>query len=314
MHRDYRSWRKPVLRGQDTVRTTNLRSGIICLLAALLLAGSLAATTGCSTSTVEARAPQQRLKVATTTSLYDTGLWAYLEPRFEEEYGVELDVMYAGTGKALEYGRRGDVHIITVHSRSRELTFIDEGYGVERVPFAYNYFLVVGPESDPAGIKGLAPEEAFRKLMDGGSASLVSRGDDSGTHSKEKAIWQAAGYEYDAVRGAGQWYVEAGTGMGPTLMMASEKQGYTLTDMGTYLAYKGKLDLVPIVDKGAILLNVYSAIAVSTDIAGETNAEMAGNLIGFLTSAEIQKLIGDYGVKDYGMRLFTPCAGAEPSQ
>ena len=292
----------------------HLKSRTVCVLAVLLLAGSLAAMTGCSTSAVEARAPQQRLKAATTTSLYDTGLWAYLEPMFEEEYGVELDVMYAGTGKALEYGRRGDVHIVTVHSKSSELTFIDEGYGVERVPFAYNYFLIVGPESDPAGIKGLAPEDAFKRLMDSGSGSFVSRGDDSGTHSKEKAIWQSAGYEYEAVRGAGQWYVEAGTGMGPTLMMASEKQGYTLTDMGTFLAYKGKLDLVPIVDKGSILLNVYSAIAVSPDIAGETNSEMARNLIGFLTSSEIQKLIGDYGVKDYGMQLFTPCAGSEPTQ
>ena len=292
----------------------HLKSRTVCVLAVLLLAGSLAAMTGCSTSAVEARAPQQRLKVATTTSLYDTGLWAYLEPMFEEEYGVELDVMYAGTGKALEYGRRGDVHVITVHSKSRELALIDEGYGVERVPFAYNYFLIVGPESDPAGIKGLAPEDAFKRLMDSGSGSFVSRGDDSGTHSKEKAIWQSAGYEYEAVRGAGQWYIEAGTGMGPTLMMASEKEAYTLTDMGTFLAYKGKLDLVPIVDKGSILLNVYSAIAVSSDIAGEANSEMARNLIAFLTSPEIQRLIGDYGVKDYGMQLFTPCAGAEPSQ
>ena len=193
------------------------------------------------------------------------------------------------------------------------MEFIDEGYGIERVPFAYNYFLIVGPESDPAGIKGLAPEDAFKRLMDSGSASFVSRGDDSGTHSKEKAIWRSAGYDYEAVRDAGQWYVEAGTGMGSTLMMASEKQAYTLTDMGTYLAYKGKLDLIPIVDEGAILLNVYSAIAVSPDIAGEANFEMASNLIRFLTSPEIQELIGNYGVKDYGTQLLTPCAGTEPA-
>ena len=282
------------------------------LAALLLVVGFLTTLTGCSTSATEAQPPQQRLRVATTTSLYDTGLWGYLEPMFEEKYGVELDVMYAGTGKALEYGRRGDVHIITVHSKARELEFIAEGYGVERVPFAYNYFLVVGPETDPAGIKGLTPEKAFEKLMDTGSVSFVSRGDDSGTHSREKAIWAAAGYDYETVRGAGSWYIEAGTGMGATLMMASEKQAYTITDMGTYLAYKGKLELVPVVDKGGILLNVYSAIAVNADIAGEANFEMANNLITFLTSPDIQELIGNYGVKEYGMQLFTPCAGTEP--
>jgi tungstate transport system substrate-binding protein len=250
--------------------------------------------------------------VATTTSLYDTGLWGYLESMFEEEYNVELDIMYAGTGKALEYASRGDVDIITIHDKAREAQFIAEGYGVERVPFAYNYFLIAGPATDPAGIKGLSPEAAFQKLMDSAQASFVSRGDDSGTHSKEKKIWQTAGYDYEAVRNAGAWYIEAGSGMGPTLMMASEKQAYTLTDMGTYLAYKGKLELVPIVDKGDILLNVYSAIAVNPEANPKTNIDMAHNLIDFLTSAEIQELIGSYGVEEYGRQLFTPCAGAEP--
>jgi len=284
------------------------------LAALLLVVGFLTTLTGCLASAAEAQPPQQRLRVATTTSLYDTGLWGYLEPMFEEKYGIELDVMYAGTGKALEYGRRGDVHIITVHSKAREEQFIAEGYGEERVSFAYNYFLIIGPKTDPAGIKGLTPEKAFEKLMDTGSASFVSRGDDSGTHSKEKAIWAAAGYDYEAVRGAGSWYIEAGTGMGVTLMMASEKQACTLTDMGTYLSYKGKLELVPIVDKGGILLNVYSAIAVSPDIVGEVNLEMANDLIAFLTSPDIQELIGNYGAEDYGMQLFTPCAGTEPGE
>ncbi len=273
-----------------------------------LLIGSL----GCAAPGAEAMPPQPRLRVATTTSLYDTGLWGYLEPMFEEEYSVELDIMYAGTGKALEYGRRGDVDIITIHDKAREAQFIAEGYGVERVPFAYNYFLIVGPAADPAGIKGLSPEAAFQRLMDSAQASLVSRGDDSGTHSKEKKIWQAAGYDYEAVRNAGSWYIEAGSGMGPTLMMASEKQAYTLTDMGTYLAYQGKLELVPIVDKGDILLNVYSAIAVNPATNPKTNIDMANNLIDFLTSPQIQELIGSYGVEEYGMQLFTPCAGAEP--
>jgi len=284
-----------------------LYPSVLLVLISLLLGGF-----GCAAQGAEAMPPQPRLRVATTTSLYDTGLWGYLEPMFEEKYNVELDIMYAGTGKALEYGKRGDVDIVTIHDKAREEQSLAEGYGVERVPFAYNYFLIVGPETDPAGIKGLSPEAAFQKLMESAQASFVSRGDDSGTHAKEKEVWQAAGYE--AVRIAGSWYIEAGSGMGPTLMMANEKQAYTLTDMGTYLAYQGKLELVPIVDKGNILLNVYSAIAVNSEKNPTTKIDMANNLIGFLTSAEIQELIGNYGVKEYGRQLFTPCAGAEPKQ
>ena len=288
-----------------------LKRKLVSILAILAVIPVVAATS-CTWSEASPLPSQQRLRVATTTSLYDTGLWGYLEPMFEDEYGVELDIMYAGTGKALEYGRRGDVNVITVHSRAREEQFIEEGYGVKRVPFAYNYFLIVGPEADPAGIKGLSPEEAFRKLMKTGSGSFVSRGDDSGTHGKEKQIWKEAGYDYGAVRDAGTWYIEAGTGMGPTLMMASEKEAYTLTDMGTYLSYKGKLELVPIIDKGDILLNVYSAIAIRNISASER--EMANNLISFLTSPEIQEVIGNYGVGKYGTQLFIPCAGAEPGR
>ena len=270
----------------------------------LLVLGSLGALTACIT--------QPRLIMATTTSLYDTGLWGYLETIFEEEYDIELDVLYAGTGKALEWGQRGDVDVITVHAKSREEQFVADGYGVERVHFAYNYFLIVGPENDPAGIKGLSPEAAFQKLMETGDGSFVSRGDDSGTHSKEKAIWTAAGYDYEDVKNAGTWYVEAGIGMGPTLAMAHEKQAYTLTDMGTYLSFKSDLKLVPIVDEGVILLNVYSVIAINPENVPGTNIEMANNLIDFLTSDEIQELIGNFGVEEYGMQLFTPCAGSEP--
>jgi tungstate transport system substrate-binding protein len=288
------------------------RNLITAILAGLVIASLLAGFVGCGGGT-SPLAAQERLRVATTTSLYDTGLWGYLEPMFEEEYGIEVDILSAGTGIALEYGMRGDVDVITVHSKARELQFVADGYGVERVPFAYNYFLIVGPADDPAGIEGMSPEDAFSTLYETGSGSFISRGDDSGTHSKEKAIWAGAGYDYEEVRTAGQWYVEAGRGMGATLQMASEMQGYTLTDMGTFLAYKSDLDLVPIVDEGAILLNVYSVIAVSPESDPNTNIDMANNMIAFLTSPEIQKLIGDYGVEEYGMQLFTPCAGAEPT-
>jgi len=251
--------------------------------------------------------------MATTTSLYETGLWGYLEPMFEGKYGLGLDILSLGSGAAFEYARRGDVDVITTHDRANELKLIADGYGVERVPFAYNYFLIVGPANDPAGIKGLSPEEAFKKLTETGKGGFVSRGDNSGTHAKEKAVWTAAGFDYETVRKAGEWYVEAGQGMGATLLMTSEKQAYTLTDMGTYLSYKSKLELVPIVDKGAILLNVYSVIAVNPQkVATLKNFDMANKLISFLTSPEIQEFIGNYGVKECGSPLFIPCAGAEP--
>ncbi len=286
-----------------------MKSKVITPLVALVMLIGLA---GCAASASAPLPPEPRLRVATTTSLYDTGLWGFLEPRFEEKYEVEMDIVAAGTGIALEFGRRGDVDVIAVHSKAREEKFVADGYGVKRVPFAYNYFLVVGPQDDPAGIRGFSPEDAFKKLFDTGSSSLVSRGDDSGTHFKEKAIWEQAGYDYDkTVRSTGNWYIETGRGMGPTLLMASEKQAYTLSDLGTFMSYKGKLDLVPIIDKGDILLNVYSAIAINPEKHPKTNIEMANNLITFLTSSEIQQLIGDYGVKEYGMPLFTPYTGAE---
>ena len=292
-----------------------MKKTIYGILALLLLAALVIGSIGCSQSedVGKAATAESRLRVATTTSLYDTGLWTYLEPKFEKEYNVQLDVYYAGSGQAIEYGKRGDVDVLTIHDKPNELKFISDNYGVERVPFAYNYFMIVGPESDPAGIKNMTPEDAFKRLYESGSGKFISRGDNSGTHSKEKAIWKAAGYaDYAAVKSAGSaagWYLDAGSGMGPTLQKASDLSAYTLTDAGTFLAYKSDLQLVPIVDQGAILLNVYSAI-VCTKSASQ---EMAQNMVTFLTSPEIQELIGKYGVKDYGLQLFTPCAGNEPT-
>ena len=285
------------------------------VLVGLVLVSLLASIAGCAAQGSEPLPPQPRLRVATTTSLYDTGLWGYLEPMFEKKYNVELDILSLGSGAAFEYAKRGDVDVHTIHDKPNEVKFIADGYGVERVPFAYNYFLIVGPANDPAGIKGMSPEDAFKKLMETGKGTFISRGDNSGTHSKEKAIWQAPALIMKRSRKAGAWYIESGQGMGQTLQMASEKQAYTLTDMGTYVSYKSKLELVPIVDKGSILLNVYSVIAVNPEkVTTVKNLEMANNLISFLTSPEIQKLIGNYGVKEYGLQLFTPCAGAEPTQ
>lgn len=289
-------------------------SATFYLLGIPIILSVLFGVAGCAATGAEILPPKERLKVATTTSLYDTGLWGYLEPIFEKKYGIEVDVLYAGTGIAVEYGKRGDVDVITVHDKAREQQFVAEGYGLERVPFAYNYFIIVGPSTDPAGIKGMKPEDAFKKLVDSDTVPFISRGDDSGTHVKEKAIWKSAGFDYEKIRKAGQWYIESGRGMGPTLLMAREKMAYTLTDIGTFLAYKGKIDLVPIVDKGSILLNVYSVIAVNSEKNKNVNSEMAKKMVQFLVSPEIQKLLGEYGVASYGAPLFTPCAGAEPKE
>ena len=256
--------------------------------------------------------PVGRLTVATTTSLYDTGLWSYMEPMFEQKYGVNLNIISVGSGEAFVLGKTGDVDVLAVHDKPNELKFIAGNYSSARVPWAYNHFLIIGPPSDPAGIKGMSPEDAFKKLMaegnvTGSQVKFISRGDNSGTQNKEIAIWAAAGYQYADVEKSGSWYIEAGAGMGQTLLMTNEKQAYTLTDIGTFVTYKSKLNLVPLVDQGDILLNVYSVMVVNST----KNKDMANNLVTFLTSPEIQDLIGKYGVAEYGLQLFTPCAGQD---
>jgi len=259
---------------------------------------------------------KERLRVATTTSLYDTGFWNYLEPIFEKMFDVELGVIYAGTGIAFEYGKRGDVDALVIHDRVREDEFMSQGYGVNRRCFAYNYFIIVGPKSDPAGIEDMSPIAAFKKLMREGrknpdKVKFISRGDNSGTHAKEKQIWGKAGYEYDTVQKSGPWYIEAGKGMGPTLLMANEIMAYTLVDTGTFLAYKGNLKLIPLVQKGRELLNVYGVMAVNPERYPHVNIKMANNLINFFISDEGQKLIGEYGVEKYRAQLFIPCGGGK---
>lgn len=252
------------------------------------------------------------LKIATTTSLYDTGLLDLIEDTYEAETGVDLQISSQGTGKAIELATRCDVDILFVHSPTQEQDFIDQGYGVNHRCIAYNFFQIVGPEDDPAGIAGMDPEEAFNVLYEKGTAGepgvlFVSRGDDSGTHSKEKTLWDLAGYDYATeVQGSGEWYIEAGKGMGETLVLASEKNAYTLTDEGTYLTFKTDLVLVPIIEQGDALLNRYSIMAVNPEQCPEVNIEEANNFIDWIISDEAKDLIGSFGVEDYGKALFTP--------
>ena len=257
--------------------------------------------------------PVGRLTVATTTSLYDTGLWSYLEPMFEQEYGVNLNIISVGSGKAFQLGKSGDVDVLTVHEPKAEQDFLAGNYSSARVPFAYNYFVIVGPPSDPAGIKDMNPVDAFKMLMakgnvTGSQVKFVSRGDGSGTHAAEQRLWAAAGYQYADVENSGSWYVEGGAGMGQILVMANDMQAYTLSDMGTFISYKSKLDLVALVNQQSdVLLNVYCVMVVNSS----KNKTMANNLVTFLTSPEVQDLMGKYGVAEYGTQLFIPCAGQD---
>lgn len=259
--------------------------------------------------------PKTKVLLATTTSLYDTGLLDYLKPKFEQQYNAELLITSQGTGKALEVARRGDCDILAVHSPTQEITFMEDGYGLNRRCFAYNYFVIVGPPDDPAGVKGMTPEKAFTTILTKGKAntpgiSFVSRGDNSGTHSAEQNVWKSAGFNYTKdVQKSGTWYIEAGRGMGETLQMASEKGAYTLTDEGTYLAYKSNLDLVPLVSEGAILLNVYSVISVYNDKFTPQEIEMANNFVSFMISPQTQADIDNYGKEKYGKSLFTAMNG-----
>lgn len=265
---------------------------------------------GCTgTTTDPTPAEKQQLRIATTTSLDDTKLLNHLSSIFEKQYNAEVLVISAGTGKALEYGQRGDVDVLMVHDRAREDVFLADGYGINRRVFAYNFFILIGPEADPAGIKGMEPTKAFATIREKGMTDknvvFVSRGDASGTHAKEQALWKGAGFNYSTdIQGSGDWYLEAGKGMGETLTMANEMEAYTLSDIGTYLAYKGNLDLVTLVDEGDQLLNVYCAMQINPAKYPDINSTIAKDWVNFMISDGVQKEIASFGVDKYGQPLF----------
>ena len=253
---------------------------------------------------------RKTLVISTTTSLYDTGLLDAIEDQFESKHPIDILFISAGTGLAIKNAQRGDADMILVHDPSKELTFLKGGYGVCRKIIAYNFFTIVGPENDPAEIEGLSPTQALTKIVEAGrngDAVWASRGDDSGTHTKEKGLWAAADYDWTNIREE-EWYMEAGEGMGKTLQIANEFSAYTLADMGTYLKYykDGLISLVVLVDQGKELLNVYSSIAVSQALFSHLNFEGAINFTKFLISEECQQTISEYGKTQYGQSLFNP--------
>lgn len=241
---------------------------------------------------------EERLKMSTTTSTQDSGLLKVLLPPFEQKNKVRVDVIAVGTGQALKLGEAGDVDLVFVHARKLEDKFVADGFGVNRKDVMYNDFVVIGPKTDPAGIgKAKSTAEAL-KLIAAKGATFISRGDKSGTHIKEKELWQAAGTEPK-----GSWYVEAGQGMGPVITMATERQGYTLADRGSYNAFKGqKTDLVILFQGEKGLFNPYGVIAVNPKKHPHVKHDLAMRFIDYVTGPEGLKMIADY--KAHGEPVF----------
>jgi tungstate transport system substrate-binding protein len=258
-------------------------------------------------ASVRAPAPAagvERLRLATTTSVENSGLCAAILPVFERQEGVKVDVIAVGTGQAIKLAEAGDVDAILVHDPALEEAFVKGGGGTRRTLVMFNDFVILGPPADPAGARGAKdPAEAFRRIAAVGGP-FVSRGDASGTHLREQSIWRKAG-----VAPSGTWYLEAGQGMGPVILMAGEKRAYTLADRGTWLAMGGKADLKVAYENPAALRNEYHVIAVSSARHPHVRYSGAVALIRWLVSREAQGLIA--GFRKGGVPLFRPAAPAK---
>ena len=248
--------------------------------------------------TEEAAIENPVIRLSTTTSVNDSGLLPSLQPYFEAATGYSLEITSAGTGAAIEKARNGDADCLLVHAKASEEEFCNEGYGEERVPFMYNYFVIVGPEDDPAGVaQSASASEAFLAIADAG-ATFVTRGDNSGTNKAELKIWDAAGYDPEGQ----DWYTNVGAGMGAALTAADEMQAYTLSDKATFLAHEDSLALL--MEESDEMLNTYSMIAITPERWDDTNYEGALAFIAWMTSDEAAAMIADYGIEEYGEPLF----------
>ncbi len=242
---------------------------------------------------------QDRIRLATTTSTANSGLLRLLLPPFEKTHGVRVDVIPAGTGKALELGRNGDVDVVMVHAPDAETRFVQEGHGVNRRQFMYNDFVVLGPSEDPAGIRRTRDAVRALSLIKEKGAAFVSRGDESGTHRKERRLWEKTGRHP-----TGAWYLEVGQGMGKTLLIADERRAYTLSDRGTYLAFRDKIGLEVLLEGDPRLFNPYGIIAVNPSRHPHVRHRMALALIEYVNAPRGQAIIRAFTVS--GQSLFTP--------
>jgi len=250
---------------------------------------------GCGTP-----APQS-ITLATTTSTQDSGLLDVLVPKFRDLTGIDIRVVAVGTGQALEIGRRGDADVLLVHDPVAEERFMAGGFGLSRDEVMSNDFVLVGPADDPAGVKGQSGMAAAFARVASMALPFISRGDESGTHQKEKAIWKKASFEPH-----GDWYIRSGQGMGAVLMMADQKRGYTLADRGTFLALRSKLGLIVLCEGDSEAVNLYSVIVVSSERHPTVKQEFAKRFASFLLSSEARALIARFGLEKYGQPLFKP--------
>jgi tungstate transport system substrate-binding protein len=273
-----------------------IRAAVAVLLTGLLL-------TACASSEPSAAGPsaERSLILATTTSTQDSGLLDDLIPAFTAETGWAVKTVAVGSGQAIELGRRGEADVLLVHSPDAEEEFTAEGSAGRRLLVMHNDFVLVGPESDPAGVRGVPVAEAMAKIAAAG-AVFVSRGDDSGTNAREKTLWKDAG-----VAPGGDWYQQTGQGMGATLRVAAEKAGYTLSDRATYLSQPDGLTML--VERDAGLLNVYHVIEMTTRAGDGVQPEAAAAFADWITAPGAQQRIGEFGREQYGQPLFVPDAG-----
>jgi tungstate transport system substrate-binding protein len=256
------------------------------------------------------QAQPKTIILATTTSTQDSGLLDVLIPAFEKKTGLFVKTIAVGSGQAMTMGQKGEADVLLVHSPDAEKKFVAEGYGINRRIIMHNDYIILGSPEDPAKLKGAKPTtEAFKKIASA-QALFLSRGDNSGTHSKEKAIWKAAGINPEKEK----WYQQTGLGMGQTMNVASEKKGYTLADRGTYLALKKNLSLDILVEGDAILLNVYHVIEVNPAKWPKVNAAGAKAFADFMVSKETQDIIRTFGVEKFGAPLFFPDAGKKEEE
>ena len=267
---------------------TSIRNLILLLIATAMWC------TGCRDSA----AGINRLRVATTTSTRDSGLLDELIPGFERQFNCEVDIIAVGTGAALAYGERGEVDVVIVHAPKAEEDFVRNAHGIEHVPFMQNEFIFVGPKDDPAELSNLELHDALNHIQME-NIVFVSRGDDSGTHKRELQLWSESTVTPDHEN-----YVETGQGMGNTLVIANQLQGYTFTDISTYLKFKQKLDLHPIKIDSQLLINRYSLITVNPEKTSKINGKLASALAEYLQQPETGEIIQNYQIS--GRRLFKP--------
>lgn len=284
-----------------------MRLRVLFPFAALICTLLLAWACGPAAAPAAATAPSNpNLILATTTSTQDSGLLDVLVPLFQQQTGYQVKVVAVGTGQALQMGQQGNADVLLVHAPSSEKTYMEGGYGKDRFLVMHNDFIVVGPASDPAGIRGDTDAvDAFKKIAARGS-TFISRGDQSGTNTKELSLWKSAGLDPSAQKPS--WYVESGQGMGATLTIASEKGAYTLTDRATYLANKANLQLDLLVEKNDSLLNVYHVITVNPAKWPKVNYDGALAFAKWITDPATQAVIGKFGVDRFGQQLFIPDA------